>query len=295
MSDIKNNNNENSSENSEGFSKLMVFFLFLAILGLLGIITSNYLPKPYDHLFRDVAVTLSAISVISLIYENWLRKKFVDEMRTTVESVIRKQMPSQYKNVKNSGVEDIYENLDKGKIKRALKSFHNGEIRILKIFMSDMDDFEQTLLEAIENRNCTVKILLLDPNQKSAIEARAIAVPHNTHEAYVSHINMNLSVARSIYKKLSKEKKDKFEVKLHKSFIATSIIGYGETMIVGFYLQGRIATEGTQLKVKEATHFFYNELNTHFDEEWIVATSYIFEQEELKNTLTTGRSSVNDE
>lgn len=270
------NNDENTPPEKSGLSNLTVFFLFFLVLGLIGIVASNFLIEPYKHLLRDVAVTVSAISSISLVYEFWLRKKFVEEMRQTVDDVIREQMPSRYSNMRDSGIVDAYERLDREKLIRRFKNLRGTTIRIHKIFMLDLDDFESVFIDVIKNRDCEVEIMLLNPESKASIEKRVLAVPYRKFETYVSHINMNIEVAESIYRKLPEDKRSKFRLRLHDSFVGVSMIGWKGELIVGLYLQGRSATDGTQLKVTGESHFFYHELLDHFEKEWEKATPYPF-------------------
>jgi hypothetical protein len=217
------------------------------------------------------------MSAISLIYESWLRTSFIEEMKKTVEAVIIQQMPSRYTNIRHSGIVDSYESLNIEKLKERLNSAHNTEIRIHKIWMPGIEYLKDTLTDAIEKRGCEVKILLLNPDSKEAIEKRAAATKYLGHDSFVSIIRLNIELLESMRRQLSQNKRDKLQLRLHSSFIAVSMIGYGETILVGFYLRNRIATAGTQLKVCDASRYFHIELSNHFNTEWDLAIAYNWE------------------
>ncbi len=274
--------NDEAEKQTVGFfqklSRLTTFFFFFLLLSFLVFFVSDLLIEPYKHQLKDLSLTIFAICSISLIYEFFLREQFIVEMKETVEKVIKRQMPSRYTDIKNSGIVDVYERIDREKLTRTLKSVENTVIRIQKIYMTDMKEFENILFDAVENRGCEIRIMVLNPDSAKAIEARAEAVPYSEPDEYVDSIKKNIKIAKSIKKKLSDDNKDKFQLRLHDSFVAVSLIGYGETFIVGLYLYGRLAVNGTQLKVCESSRYFYNELSNHFNTEWDLATPYEFKE-----------------
>lgn len=261
----------------EKVTQVKYFLVLLLLLGGIGLLTAQFIPSDTaHHLVRDVSITITAVSTVSLIYEYFLRRGFLEALRETVAIIIDERMPSRYTNTRNAGIVDVYPRMDPEKLIHRFEKLEDTTIRIHKIFMADLEAFESVLHDAVAFRNCTVQIMLLDPREVDSIKRRAAAVQHRKAEFYRNNICQNIEIANTIHKRLLPEKKGNFLLKLHKSFVGVSMVGWRGEVIVGFYLRERSASHGTQLKVAGEFNFFYKELKKHFKEEWSVASDWDF-------------------
>ena len=291
MHEIEPNNFEENGK--KNFYFITIILLIFVILGLSGIILTSgefiHLSNDADknktwlHIIRDISVTLSAIGIISLVYEYWLRKSFLKAMSYEVDKVIKMRMPPRYSHLRELGIVDAYENLDVEKLRKKLKTRKEETIKILKMWMPDVTLLGAALIEAVDKGNCDIQIILLDPDAISAIEARVGILERYSVEDYRERIISDLKELKRIKKDLEKlGKGENLIIKTHKSFVATSMVGWDGTFIFGLYLHDRIATHGSQIKVCETGKVFYDRLQEHFQKMWNNAETFDFDR--LKNS-----------
>jgi hypothetical protein len=129
------------------------------------------------HLFlRDVGISLFPIGLVSFIYEVILRNNFIVNMTKTITEI----MPGRYKNMRESGIVDVYSDLKIDKLKTDIEKVHRTEIRIIDIWMENFNRIENAIITALKNRKCEVKILLWNPMEIDAIENRARSLRNGT-------------------------------------------------------------------------------------------------------------------
>lgn len=244
--------------------------IMICLLGWLLISWSYNFPQfNSDHeenfwrlFLRDIGIALFPIGIVSLIYEIFLRNNFIGNMTQTIMQL----MPSRYTNLRESGIIDVYSDLRIDKLKLDIEKVHKTEIRIIDIWMENINRIEAALIESIVFRGCEVKIMLWDPRSLDALENRSRALGNGvTLRRMVDNIILNLRHLDNIFETLEKyPNREKFQVKLYNSFIGVQYIGIGDECLVGIYLRERISSMGTILKVAGKQHFFYQELDKHF-------------------------------
>lgn len=160
-------------------------------------------------------------------------------------------MPQRYAHIKQAGIVDAYQSLEIDKLKESIDRTSNSEIKICKMWIPSLHRLEQSLLRAIEFGNCTVRIVLLDPSAQDVLVKRADALGryHRADDA-ARRIRENIEVIRSIHERLEGRglPKDRLQLRLFNGFFGVSLHGYGDILVVGLYLHGRLATEGMQIK-----------------------------------------------
>ncbi|WP_162340569.1 hypothetical protein [Cyclobacterium salsum] len=253
---------------------------FLTIIGLICIIISFRLDsKGEDYKLAastigGIGTTVLTIGLISFIYELILRNSFLQRTREAVSEVIRESMPARYTNIKDAGIIDAYKGLKIDKLREKFMECKKCRIRILKIWIPNLHTLENSIVDAINRRECSVEIILLDPSCQEAIQKRSLAIPYYEKEDIISNLNLNIAVIKSIWERL--QDKSKLTFNLHKSFIGASIIGFGDTIIAGYYLHNRLASEGMLIKVNDVTKGFFHELDEHFETQLKKSEPYDF-------------------
>ncbi len=125
---------------------------------------------------QGLGASVLTAGMVSLISDLYLIDSLTKKTEKTYEKIIDKKMPIRYKNLMQSGIVDTYLGLKSDKLRTRISKAQDCDIFILKMWLSSIDLIYNDLYEAVENRNCTVRILLLDPSSNDAIEKRALSL-----------------------------------------------------------------------------------------------------------------------
>jgi hypothetical protein len=278
-------------QKKESFGKILqmparywVAFLLLIVLGCVFIYASQLTAeKAFENhnalsfVLGELGILLVSIVPMIFIYERILRNIFLYEMEDKIRKNIQDFIPENVNNIRQNGIADIYDKLRYDFLIRKLEKVHNTKIRILKIWIPSMDTLVDCLYGAIVERNCTVEILLCNPDCKEALTKRGTSYDY-PYQRIKAHIEENQEDLKDLYRKLPETKKDALQLRLHRDFISVSLIGIENYFITGFYLNGRLATNGTQIKVHGRDAGFYHELYKHFKDQWKHAEKYNFKE-----------------
>lgn len=251
-------------------TKHWVAFLLLIVFGASLIFISKRIKDPNSELhfmLHELGILFVTIVPMILIYERILRNSFLSEMGEKMNDVIKENIPESIERIRESGLCDVTGKLRYETVLKQLDQTSNAKFRILKIWIPSFELLHDALLDAIVKRQCEVEILLLHPHCTEAIEKRSKAYNQDLSRVQ-SHITNNLRDLMELYRQLPAEYKNKLTVKLHRDFISLSLLGVDNTFYAGLYLHGRVATEGTQLRVKGKGTPFYTELYKHFKYQW---------------------------
>jgi hypothetical protein len=248
----------------------------------------------WHHVFRDIGIALLPIGIMSLVYEYILRQHFIDNMKRTIEKAIEDKMPPRYKHLRDSGLVDIYPDMKIDKIKDDIRESYNSELRILDIWLENLEHIEDIITNGILYKKCKLRVLLWDIKHVDVLIKRAVSLGHGKDEVYLmQRIIDNLVVLSNVLKRVRLESptmnRGTIEVKLFCSFIGVSILSYGDVYFVGNFLRNRLSSMGTQLKLTGHHHFFYKEVDTHFESQWSDSGNVIVDEniiEEYKNYLS---------
>lgn len=274
-------------------SHLWVALLAVFCVGIVLLIVSKILREnslPFSIISHEIGVLCITITPMLFIYELALRRHFIKEMSAEIETVIdnmgikkevteiiRRSMPSSYNNILTLGVSDAYPNLDSDHLRRRITEARDTEIRLIKIWIPFLDEAldPDLIIEAIETRNCTFKIILFDPDCGEAITKRVRTLSYDP-EYYHTQIITNIKYLHNIWQKLKKIGKEEcLKVKIHDDFISISLIGFKDYYIFGIYLHGKVATRGMHYKIDKGKagkeNEFYKQLDTHFAFQWDIA------------------------
>lgn len=128
---------------------------------------------------------------------------------------------------------------------------------------------------AIE-RGCLFNILLHDYKDEAALAKRfRSANDGSTLISYAEGIRGNLGFLYLEWLRLDERERERIKIRLHNNFLSVSSWGFGDYFIVGNYLHGKSAVQGTQLKVDRdvqgAQSGFYADLEQDFSSHWRMA------------------------
>ncbi len=212
-------------------------------------------------------------SVFKFAHEE--KKKLIeslDEARnetiTSIKKTIVDAMPPKYTHIREAGIVDVFESLDIKKLQKKIKKLRNDEFRILKMWIPNLNVIEHNIIDAINHRDCKIKIALQNPAKLEVIKKRAATLRYFEERDILNELRKNQEQLYSIWERLSDDKKDNLMVKYFDTFVSVSLWGYGNNYIMGLYLNKRLSGQGVQIKANGTTHYLYNSLKEHFDEIW---------------------------
>lgn len=272
--------NLNKIKVDEGRSRLLIA-LSLVVIGFLVAALGNYLVNELDWklwgpTIQGLGYSVITAGVVSYLTDLLLIRTLSEKTEKVFTKVIDKKMPERYKNLKNAGIFDTYPKLKTDLIIKKLDRAVNCDIFILKIWISELEKLIPSLVDAVENRKCSVKILLLDPINNEAIEKRALTIKSMDSKVIQNQIQSNIRIIEIAYKEIEKNR-DNFMFKKHSSFVSVSLFGIGGEINMGLYLRDSISSNSFQIRLTGKTRSHYNAVKYHFDEEWKHAEDHVFE------------------
>jgi hypothetical protein len=153
---------------------ILLLMLCITLIGLACLyFSSSFEPTDFNYLaLNSIAASFMTTGVLSFLYEIFLRKNFLKSNKLIYEEVLDETLPSSLKNMRDNGLVDVYENFNITKFANDIVKLKNQEIRILNIFISSIEHLTPALKNAVLIKNCTIKIILLDPKAEATILAR---------------------------------------------------------------------------------------------------------------------------
>ena len=261
-------------------SKLAIQFTYIALMliGLAGLVISQIIDSKYGDLYNfwesflnNLSTTILTIGLVTMFFELKLRDRFMKRISKEFEKIIDDKMPERYDRLTKSGIIDGFEELEFSKIRERLDNAKDCEIIFYKMWISNLDDIEKALEKAAGKNNCNVRILLLDPTADATIKARASVLKGRNEDMIKENINSNIKIIKSIIDRLDERTKSNIEIRTHNSFIPCSIIGIGEVLSVGLYLNNLLSTQGIHVRFAGRTRTHPQALFEHFENEWDIA------------------------
>ncbi len=274
---------KNAREFQNFLKHLLPYILMLFTFGFAFLFAAEHWKNSFSHaiifLLESLGVLCLSILVMHFIYEVMLRGAFLKLILIVFEKILKQNIPTFLNRVIESGIVDVSDGLNMDELKTVIDNVHDTTIKFLKIWIPELSRLEQALIDAINNRNCKVVIILLDPNSSAIIKRVPMILMYNRIEDVRSQIYLNINVIKSIYERLEPKKRKNLELRIHDSFVAISLIGYGCTYLQGNYIHGRIATSGQILKVESSGVIkkYYRELNEHFKIQYKHSVPYDFD------------------
>lgn len=224
--------------------------------------------EPWRSIAKIAGETIVAATTVAMIFEVMLAAHRERALKTLIKNAVRDIMPVRYLNIREHGVVDCFNELDIIKMRQRIEKCYDVDLRVQVIWVPQLDTLRMALLKAIDDRKCRVKILLVDPDTEvDALRARAACLPGYTAERFQNSIRFNLEVLATMKKELRNPLR--LQVRLHRGFIAASLYGYGESLLVGLYLNnGHVSSDGLHFKISDTRSSFYRQLSDHFEASW---------------------------
>ncbi|HEX6711413.1 MAG TPA: DUF5919 domain-containing protein [Rubrobacter sp.] len=217
----------------------------LALAGLLFLALPYFLDlDPAEQnirgFLRDIGSALLISGLLGAIFEYSSRRGFIAQVEESLSDVITKRY-SILEEARESGVDSIYSSLPDGIAKKFQQA---SSIRILQTWIGNLDGISDSLRKAANN-NCTVQILLLDPDSVQARYRSKDQGENDTAaklriEANLDHLNRLMSEPKT---------KDNIKVKTYDATPILTIYGYDNIDIVGLYWRKKAAISFPQLMI----------------------------------------------
>ncbi|MGR6034685.1 MAG: hypothetical protein ACU4EQ_01910 [Candidatus Nitrosoglobus sp.] len=159
---------------------------------------------------------------------------------------------------------------------------HAKEIYILNTFAPNFNnELKEILLEALNNR-ILIKVLLWNPNC-GEVNHRQKTLPERNIQ---DDINQNIEFLQHIYNEAESYSKSLLQLKLYNSWSPFSLYATDQGASVGFFMNGMLAVEGTQLVITKNTHYF-NEFIEQFEKIWETGKLFNLPMNDWRRVLAT--------
>ncbi|HJQ27960.1 MAG TPA: DUF5919 domain-containing protein [Rubrobacter sp.] len=212
-------------------------FLFLALPYFLDTSPSEQNIRGF---LRDIGSALLISGLLGAIFEYSSRRGFIAQVEESLSDVITKRY-SILEEARESGVDSIYSSLPDGIEKKFQQA---SSIRVLQTWIGNLDRIADSLRKAANN-NCTVQILLLDPN---SVQARYRSKDQGENEtAAKQRIEINLNHLERLMSEPNT--RGNIEVRTYDATPTMTIYGYDNIDIVGLYWRKKAAISFPQLMV----------------------------------------------
>ncbi len=229
---------------------------------------------PNQHIFKlileHIASIFIAVFTLHLISEAFLKKDMLQLLDKRIEYSINNALPASFKGVKHSGIVDVYEHLNFEKLADHLKRISKTEIIILTIWIPYFPYLREALVNAVNKRNCSVKILVLDFNSNDILKQRAASINKHGYSAtdLKEHIRLGSRELFAAFSEIDDDKKENFQCRFYSEWVSAAIYGYGDEILIGHYLANNLSTEFPYIKIAGRDKTLYTSFQNHFDEIW---------------------------
>lgn len=191
-------------------------------------------------------------------------------MKKEISITVNQALPTSFKEIKKSGVVDVYPKLNFEKLQRDLHGLTKTEIFFLTMWIPYIPSIKQALVDSVNNRQCSIRLLIFDPTSEAVILQRAnsLKIHGFDSESIKSLITQNRKELIAAYLEIDANKRHLFQCRFYNEWVSLSLYGFGDELLVGHYLMNNFATESHFLKVAGKDKGLYKEFRNHFDEIW---------------------------
>jgi hypothetical protein len=257
------------------------FVILAALVGGLGaILISRQSRFPAPDVARDFGIALFAAGTIALAVEFYTRQQFRDLLQEEVREAVNSSSLSVRLNeviavgslggdLRELGVRRIHRNRNQIDFLKLIKEAEPGtEIRLLGVCLAGfMDRNTQMLIEQKLRHNCTVKLLILDP-ESEAVRVRAVD-EQRTYDDIKQDIEGAEEIHNNFIKnRIRKELRNRIYLGHYSSVPAYFIFCTNSTMIVGFYLRSGLGEFFPQLELEIKEGGIHLPFNAHYESLW---------------------------
>jgi hypothetical protein len=274
------------------FEWIKVFIIagLFAVAGflLIGYSENHMTDLKWKAIAEHVGAVLIAVCTLHFVNDLFLRKTFFKRINKAVEE----SMPRSFKRIRDSGIVDVYQTLSFDSLKKDIDEIKYAEIYFLTLWIPNLSSIYHSLISAVNERECTVKILIYKPAADDvSIEKRAKSIESmGYNEASLRNsIDENVTILKSAFKSINETAKaeNRFECKYYDQWISHPIYGLGDTLLIGHYLRNKISTETHYIKVSGNGSTLFSEMRKHFNDMWKTTSEDILAEPTAQTTATT--------
>ncbi|MBV7330181.1 hypothetical protein KFU94_18415 [Chloroflexi bacterium TSY] len=146
------------------------------------------------------------------------------------------------------------------------------EIRILNIWIPNLNDFIEPLIAAIQN-GADVKILLLYPRSpitELRNEALRVGPEPFLEELVQMGIMNNFAALKYIAEKISDDQRNQLQVRAYHSLPSISIYRVDHFYLVGLFFHGSLAIHRPQLEIRDSSSVLGQRMDAEFNTLWSI-------------------------
>jgi len=164
------------------------------------------------------------------------------------------------------GITNVFSSFPLAEFRQALRQAKC--LHILQTFIpyaQHLYHFEDDLLEAIK-RDCEVQVLLSSPESTVVgLRERALRPAYGSVKQQISD---NLKLFAALARKLPADKCDRLKVRVHTTMPSMSIYRVDDVFFSGHYLQGNLAIDSPQLRVRNPQSSMGKQLSSEHSQIW---------------------------
>ncbi|MFL6237619.1 MAG: hypothetical protein ACJ76N_31165 [Thermoanaerobaculia bacterium] len=279
--------------------KRLIQFLFLFLMTLLScaglVLIFNYAPWHLGEAGRDIGISMLIAGTVGLGVELSTRKEMERVLGDLIEEKLAEATSDRFAVletalprldeirdlvVRESGLQDAgVKRLSRRREDNLLQEFveraaPGSTIRVMAICLNTLannrgkDLFKRKLLEG-----CRIRLLLLDPDDSTALEERARQENRTSEEElrdFKERVQTWGSVHKNAIQKLAADKTltGSIELGYYQSLPSCFLIDNGHAMLVGFYLHGCRGEKCPHLEIENRQNGFYLQFDQHFETLW---------------------------
>jgi hypothetical protein len=247
-----------------GYGFLIMSFILLSFTYFIGI------KPPFDQLANTIGTSLFSISLISLVYEYFVKGAFVKEIENRLSKVFKNEF-HEINQIKSSGIFGVFNNLPSDEVYLTLSNAQT-EIMILQTWIPEKEHVCESIKKAIKI-GVRVKILLLSPNSSCAM-LRSAELGFKQDQVSIKIEDTIAEIQRVFSESLND---DFVSVRLYDGTPTMSIYAADNIAFMGNYWRGINASNGPHLKVSGEGSYYMNSINKNFELIWQSATDVEFD------------------
>ncbi|MFL6262872.1 MAG: DUF5919 domain-containing protein [Thermoanaerobaculia bacterium] len=279
--------------------KRLIQFLFLFLMTLLScaglVLIFNYVPWHLGEAGRDIGISMLIAGTVGLGVELSTRKEMERVLGDLIEeklaeatsdrfAVLETALPKleeirdlvvQESGLQDAGVKRLSRRREDNLLQEFVERAAPGStIRVMAICLNTLannrgkDLFKRKLQEG-----CRIRLLLLDPDDSTALEERARQENRTSEEElrdFKERVQTWGSVHKNAIQKLAADKTltGSIELGYYQSLPSCFLIDNGHAMLVGFYLHGCRGEKCPHLEIENRQNGFYLQFDQHFETLW---------------------------
>jgi uncharacterized protein DUF5919 len=275
--------------------RLLFFLPMMALSGIGLLLIFLYVPWHLGEVWRDIGISLLIAGTVGLGVELSARREMERALGDLIEEKLAQATSDRFAAletalprldeirdlvVRESGLQDAgvkrlslhrEDNLLQEFVERAAPG---STIRVMAICLNTLANHRgRDLFKRKLQEGCRIRLLLLDPDDSTALEERARQENRTSDEElreFKERVQTWGSVHKNAIQKLAADKTltGSIELGYYQSLPSCFMIDNGHAMLVGFYLHGCRGEKCPHLEIENRQNGFYLQFDQHFETLW---------------------------